>query len=114
MTNQKRCALIVMDLLLEKLLNYAAKDPSLTLQIRLFRLMCLTAAIVCLLVVLPINLLESDLPVVVNLADIFLGLFSLFCYWQSSRSRNYIGLFLAVLILSFNPVWFYNGGLEGC
>ena len=100
-----------MDLLLEKLWNHVARDKSLTLQERLFRLMTLTAAIICLFIVLPVNLMEPDLPVAVNIADIILGLFSLFCYTQSCKGKNHIMLFLVVLVSLLSPVWFLNGGV---
>ena len=102
-----------MDFLLEKLWNYVARDKSLTFQVRLFRLMCLTTTMLCLLVICPINLFLPNIPFVVNVANIFLGLFALFCYVQSQRGRNLMKLFLALLILSLNPVWFLNGGMNG-
>jgi len=67
-----------MDALLEKLWNYVAQDKPLTLQVRLFRLMCLATAIICLFVVLPINLFEFGIPIIVNLAVIASGLFESF------------------------------------
>ncbi len=100
-----------MDLLLEKLWDFVARDKSLTLQERLFRLMTLTAAIVCLFIVLPVNLMEPSLPLGVNIADIILGLFSLFCYTQSCKGKNHIKLFLVVLVSLLSPVWFLNGGV---
>ena len=102
-----------MDSLLEKLWGFVARDKSLTLQVRLFRLMCLTAAIVCLCVVLPSDLFMPHLPMAANLCDISLGIFAVFCYWESCRGRNRVRLFLVMLVLLINPVWFLNGGMEG-
>ncbi len=100
-----------MDLLLEKLWHYVAKDTSLNLRIRLFRLMCLITSIVCLFVVLPVNLVEYTLPLAVNVLVIAVGLFGVFCYNQSLRGRDYIVPFLVVLTLMLAPAWFLNGGL---
>ncbi|MEY4916251.1 MAG: hypothetical protein RL616_164 [Verrucomicrobiota bacterium] len=102
-----------MDLQLEQFWNFVAKDQTLALQLRLFRLMCLTLAVVCLFVVLPVNLFETSLPLAVNLSDITLGLFGVYCYSQSCRGKNRVLLFLTVLILMMNPVWFLNGGING-
>ena len=100
-----------MDLLLEKLWNYVARDTSLNLRVRLFRLMCLITGIVCLFFVLPVNLFEPCLPLAVNIAVVSVGLFGAYCYSQSLRGKNYIVTFLIGLILMLNPIWLLNGGL---
>lgn len=100
-----------MDFLLEKLWKHVAKNTSLNLRVRLFRLMCLITGIVCLFIVLPVNLLEVWLPLAVNIAVIAVGLFGAWCYTQSVRGRNHIVPFLLVLILILVPVWFLNGGI---
>jgi len=102
-----------MDFLFEKLWNYVAKDQSLTLQVRLFRLLCLATAIVCLFLVLPVNLAEPEIPMFINLAVIFLGLFSLFCHQRSCKGRHYIVPFQAVIITLLSACWFANGGITG-
>ena len=101
-----------MDRLLERLWKLVARAPVLTLQVRLFRLICLTVGTLCLAVVLPVNLLQH-LPVQVNVADVVLGLFALFCYRESGRGRNHIISFLIVLVLLMDPTWFANGGSQG-
>jgi len=103
-----------MDLLLEKLWNYVARDKSLTLRQRLFRLTCMVEAILCLGIILPINVLLPDVPFLVNLATLFLGLFGLFCHRESSKGKYYFGALLAVIVLTLNPVWFFNNGMIGC
>ena len=102
-----------MDLLLKRLLKQMDWDKSLTFQFRLYRMMVLLTSVLCLFVVLPVNLLLPSLPLAVNLADITLGCFALFCYRESRRGRNHMGLFLTVLVALLNPIWFLNGGLEG-
>ena len=50
------------DKLLEKIWDFVAKDRSLTLPSRLFRLLCLSAAVVSLIFALPANMLEPGMP----------------------------------------------------
>ena len=102
-----------MDLLLKKLWLYVERDKSLTFQVRLFRLVCLSTSIICLFVVMPANLLLPATPLPVNIANNLLGCFGLFCFCESRRDRNRIGLFLVVLVGSLNFVWFLNGGING-
>jgi PAS domain S-box-containing protein len=102
-----------MDRILEKFCNFAAQDPSLTLQVRLFRLMCLVTSGLCLLLVLPINLMQTGIPLAVNLADILLGLFALYFYEASKQGRHHIKTFLSVSIILLSAVWFLNGGITG-
>ena len=102
-----------MEVLLEKLWKFVAKDQSLTLQVRLFRLLCLTTGILCLFLVLPVNLFETELPLAINLAVIFLGLFCVFCYERSCKGRHHIVTFQLVLIVLMNFCWFLNGGITG-
>ena len=102
-----------MDHLLEKLWGYIASDKSPALQLRLFRLMTIVSAMICLLLVLPVNLAQIGIPMTVNLADIGLGLFSLFCYHQSKKGRDHVKTFIAVVVLSLSAVWFLNGGISG-
>ncbi|HEV2695278.1 MAG TPA: PAS domain S-box protein [Verrucomicrobiae bacterium] len=102
-----------MDLLLEKLWKFVAKDTSLTLQLRLFRLLCLTTAMVCLFVVLPVNLIEPDLPLIVTVADILLGLFAMFCHERSCKGRHHIVAFQLVLFFLLSVCWLANGGITG-
>ena len=95
-----------MDVLLKKLLKQMDWDKSLTFQFRLYRIIVFLTAALCLFVVLPVNLLLPSIPLAVNLADIALGCFALFCYCESRRGRNHMGLFLTVLGTS--------GVVEGC
>lgn len=102
----------LMDRYLETLWGYLAHNEQVTLQIRLFRLICLTGAVLCLAVVLPVNLVQN-LPVLVNVCDVLLGLFALYCYWQSRRGRHLIVPFLTVAVILLDPVWFLNAGADG-
>ncbi|HEY4248685.1 MAG TPA: PAS domain S-box protein [Lacunisphaera sp.] len=87
-------------------------DESQPLQVRLYRLFCVTAALVCLCVILPVDLLQN-LPLGVHLGNSALGLTAAWCHWSSTKGRHYfIGFFVIVLLL-VNPVWFLNGGSNG-
>ena len=95
-----------------RLAGSVVRDESVTLQVRLFRLFCATACVLCLVVILPINLFQN-LPVAVNVANSAIGLLAGLCFRQSLRGRNYFLGFLLILILALNPVWFLNAGSEG-
>jgi PAS domain S-box-containing protein len=87
-------------------------DESQSLQIRLYRLFCATAAMFCLLVILPVNLLQN-LPLGVHLGNLVLGLTAAWCYWSSTKGRHYFMVFFVIVLLLVNPVWFLNGGSNG-
>lgn len=97
---------------LNQLLVALLLDESVALRVRLYRLMCVTTCLLCLVVVLPMNWFQN-LPIWVNVIDVSLGLMGGFCFWQSRRGRNYfLGFFFGLLLL-FVPVWFFNAGSEG-
>ena len=102
-----------MDKLLEKIWDFVAKDRSLTLQSRLFRLLCLSAAVICLGLCLPTNLLEPDLPLSVDVCTGLAGILGIFCYVNALRDREYTLFFLLVLILLVDIIWVRNGGSIG-
>ena len=85
-----------MDKLLEQLWDFVAQDSSLSYRVRLFRLMSLILAIVCLFFVLPVNLIFLNDLMVVNVGVVLLGAFGTFCYVQSCRGRHLIELFILV------------------
>jgi len=99
-----------MDKLLEKLWNFVAQDSSLSYRVRLFRLMSLILAIVCLFVILPVNLIFLNLLMAVNVGVVLLGAFGIFCYVQSCRGRHLIEPFILVVLAMLIPIWFLNGG----
>ena len=96
----------------KELIEASATGESVPLRVRLFRLFCLTVAVLCLAVILPMNLFQN-LPKMVNVAVTFLGVFGGYCYWASRRGRHFFfGLFLA-LVGTLMAVWFLNGGAAG-
>lgn len=102
-----------MDTLLEKLWRQVARDRTATLESRLFRLLTLAAAVISLGVALPCNLLEPDMPWVVNAAVSLAGLLSLFCYFAAVRGREYKAFFILMLVALVDVVWLRNGGVTG-
>ena len=89
----------LVDKLLEKIWDFVAKDRSLTLQSRMFRLLCLSAAVICLGLCLPSNLLEPELPLSVDVCTFLAGILGIFCYVKALRGREYTLFFLLVLCL---------------
>jgi len=84
-------------------------DP---LQVRLYRMVCLVVGSLCLLVILPANLLQN-LPIWVHLANSIAGVFGCFMLWHSLRGRHYFATFYLGLILILDAIWFINGGSNG-
>ena len=82
------------------------------LRIRIFRLVCAMTAVLCLFVVAPLNAMQN-LPWVVHVSNLGLGLLSAFCYWQSSAGRHFIALYFVILVLLLDIVWFWNAGSDG-
>jgi PAS domain S-box-containing protein len=88
------------------------RDEAAPLRIRLFRLIGATTFVLCLFVILPMNLMQ-DLPGVVTVADVALGLLGGYCCRASLRGRHYFFGFFAVLVALLNPIWFLNAGAAG-
>ena len=95
-----------------RLLHFVVRDDVLPLNVRLFRLICATTGVLCLLVILPLNAVQS-LPVLVNVTDTLLGLFGVFCLWASWHGRHHLTLYFFVLLGSLSPIWYLNAGSEG-
>ena len=102
-----------MDKLLEKIWDFVAKDRSLTLPSRLFRLLCLSAAVVSLIFALPANLLEPGMPLPVVVCTALAGGLGIFCYHQALRGREYTRFFLLMLVLLLDIIWVRDGGIGG-
>ena len=102
-----------MERLMDRIWEYVVHDKSQTMRERLFRLICLVVMFVCLCLILPSNLFEPDMPVLVNVLDIGFGLFALFCFTKSRQGRNYLRTFLITLTLVLSAAWFLDGGMDG-
>jgi len=87
-------------------------DESQTIQVRLFRLISVTAAILCVFVVLPANLLVG-VPGRENLLVLLLAGFMAGLYQRSLKGKNHFLLLLLVTVLTFDGCWFLEGGSIG-
>jgi PAS domain S-box-containing protein len=101
-----------METLLQKIWVFALRDQAVSLEVRLFRLVCLTFSPICLFLVLPANLILGLSPFL-NLVITIFGLLSLFFYRDSLRGRHHIKVFCLALLLVLNVAWFMNGGSTG-
>lgn len=97
---------------LSQFLRSFQSDETQPLQVRLYRLVCLTAAVTCLGIVLPINLVQN-LPLGVHVGTIVLGLVATWCFRMSLAGRHYFVGFFLLLLLVMNPLFFLNAGAEG-
>ena len=97
---------------LERFSRAIVRDQDLPLRIRIFRLVCAVVAVLCLVVVAPANLFQN-LPLGVNLANILLGLFGGFFYWESCRGRHHVVAFLLIAVVMLDVTWFWNAGSQG-
>lgn len=93
-------------------LKSLGSDEAQPLQVRLYRLVCLTAAILCLGIILPANLLQN-FPLGVHLTTFVLGLAGAWCCWASTKGRHYFVGFFVIMLLLVNLVWFLNAGPDG-
>jgi len=98
--------------LLQRLADGPDRETTTELRVRVFRLICAMTAVLCLVVVAPLNSLQS-LPLAVHVSNIVLGLLGAFCYWQSCAGRHFIALFLILLVGLLDVVWFWNAGSDG-
>jgi two-component system, cell cycle sensor histidine kinase and response regulator CckA len=87
-------------------------DEAQPLQVRLYRLVCVTAAVLCLAIIFPANLLQN-LPLGVHLANLTLGLTAAWCYRASTKGRHHFIGFFVIMLLLVNPAWFLNAGADG-
>ncbi|GFO69764.1 hypothetical protein GMLC_33430 [Geomonas limicola] len=102
-----------MDRLVEKLWTFVKHGaPEVSLEIRFFRLTCLTVSFVSLVLVLPINLLQ-DLSPYLNLIVALYGLATVFVYYRSWRGSHHIVVFYLLTLASLALSWFLNAGSVG-
>lgn len=87
-------------------------DADVPLRIRIFRLICVTTAVLCIGLVLPMNLLQG-MAAWINVATVVLGLNALYCFWASRRGRHLLRTFLWTTTLLIDFIWFVNAGSQG-
>jgi PAS domain S-box-containing protein len=88
------------------------RDQTLSLQIRLFRLVCLAGAIVSLAIAVPFNIFQN-IPPIVSYGAIVMGSVSLLFYRESRRGRNYLLSYVVVIVGLLDAIWFPNAGPDG-
>ncbi len=98
--------------LFQRLADGFGGDAVTELRVRIFRLICALTGALCLGLVAPLNAFQN-MPVVVHVSNIVLGLAGAFCYWQSCRGRHFIAAFFVLLVVLLDVVWFYNAGSDG-
>jgi len=98
---------------LGKIWGYVNQGKSLNMRDRLFRMMCLVVAFLCLFVVIPTNLFVPGMPVLINVLAGGYGLFSVLCFWEAQRGRAHEILFVVAMALVVTCIWFLNGGMAG-
>ena len=84
----------------------------LPLRVRLYRLFTFTAAVMCLLIVLPINAV-LPVPPQISTAALILGVSSVAFLAASWRGRDFYYLFLVLLVGTIDVVWFFDAGSQG-
>lgn len=96
----------------QKLVRLWAFDPGAGLALRLYHMSTLLGAAVCLLLLVPGNVLLGLTPRLTGLAAAF-GLFCILLYALSLRGRYLPGTFCALLVALLNAAWVLGGGSQG-
>jgi two-component system, cell cycle sensor histidine kinase and response regulator CckA len=101
-----------MQKMIEDLWFWVMQGQQLELHESIYRLLCLLVAAVCLVVILPLNFWQN-LPIVVNVLDLGLGIFSYCLFRLSLRGRNYPALYFITAVLLLDLAFFPNAGSIG-
>lgn len=98
--------------LIAKLKGCIWKDEDSSMELLLFRLLCLSAAVISFLVVIPANHL-SDLPARMNVVVASFGVCSLFLARRACRGTYHVKTLYFLYLALLNLIWFDNGGSGG-
>jgi len=101
-----------MDRWIEKLWSFVRHGAEISLEVRFFRLISLTVSFVCLVLVLPVNLMQ-DLSPYLNLTIALFGLATAWFYYRSWRGRHHIVALYLISLLVLSVAWFLNAGSHG-
>ncbi|MCM0082917.1 ATP-binding protein [Geomonas sp. Red32] len=101
-----------MDRLFQNLWDFVVKGQEIPLEVRLFRLVTLTAANLCLFVILPINII-LDLPVELNEIIAVYSVITFGLYELSLRGRHFITSYYWLTLAVLNGCWMFNAGDAG-
>jgi PAS domain S-box-containing protein len=82
------------------------------MELRLFRALCLVAALLTLCVVVPVDYLIQLSPAV-RYADLGVGMVTLLFFSESYRGRYWIKSLFIIYLLSLNLCWMFNNGSYG-
>ena len=88
-----------------------AADAS-PLRVRIFRSICTATAVLALGVAMPMNLFQN-IPAMVHVLTILLGLSGAVFAWLSRGGRHYYGAFLVATLAMLDVMWFWNAGTLG-
>ena len=97
----------------EKVWDFISKGQPLSLQSRIYRLLCLSQAVIILGICEPTNLLEPDLPLAVHVLATLCGLVGLVFFILARQGREYPVLFLSQMIVFLDAIWPFGGGATG-
>jgi PAS domain S-box-containing protein len=95
----------------EHILNLLTDEGTLSMQLRLFRMICLASFLLC-AVIIPINALQH-LPSIINIGLVLFGSFSLLLFRETFRGKDHVVIYFLVLLLLLTIIWFPNGGTTG-
>jgi PAS domain S-box-containing protein len=101
-----------MDSLIKKLSSAIATAEEPRMELPLFRLLCLSATALSILVVMPTDYLHH-LPLTVVCGEFVFGMLALFLYRESRQGRHHIAGLFFLFMLALNVTWFANGGSLG-
>jgi signal transduction histidine kinase len=97
---------------LENLWAHVLPTQDISMEIGLFRLITLTASVLCIFIILPIDI-ALDLPFSLNLIVSLYGLVTFYLHFSSRQGRHFIKAFFAVTLLVLNAAWFLRAGSDG-
>jgi PAS domain S-box-containing protein len=86
--------------------------PETVMELRLFRLLCLAATAVTLLVLVPVEWMIQS-PHWTSFIDLGFALASLVLYLEARRGRYWLRSLLFLYLLNLNLCWFVNAGSQG-
>lgn len=98
--------------LLEHLTSQLSAAHVPVMEHRLFRLLCLAGAGLCLFVVIPMNVVQN-LSWKLNLTVAGFGLSLLGLYAVALKGRHLMGTLASLLVIALNACWFTDAGSQG-
>jgi signal transduction histidine kinase len=97
---------------IDKLRAHVLPNQGIAMEAGLFRLITLTASVLCIFSILPINII-LDLPSSLNLIIALYGVATFYLHFSSRHGRHLIKTFYALTLLVLNAAWFLRAGSDG-